>query len=631
MTLAMTAAAVVVLGPSGLATARRIAAALPGSALHGFAPRVAEAGIAFTDTAGHLRELFAAGKPIVGICAAGVLIRSLAPLLTDKRTEPPVVAVAEDGSAAVPLLGGHRGANDLARRIAETLGGVAAVTTAGDRRFGLALDEPPPGWRLADEAAVKPVTAALLAGEPVGLSIEAAEPDCGWLRSAPFLELPVTPSHPSLVEGEGWGGGEARPRVFVTDRNVAPGLHTLVLHPATLVLGVGCERLAPPEELIELARRCLEEAGLAPRSVACVASIALKAAEPAVHALAAELGVPARFFDAETLEAEVPRLANPSDLVFRETGCHGVAEGAALAAVGPAGALVLPKRRSERTTCAIARSPRIVDPGAVGRARGRLAIVGIGPGEAAGRTAAADAALRAATDLVGYRLYLDLLGDAARGKALHGYELGEETARVRAALDLAAEGRAVALVSSGDAGIYAMASLVFELIERGGRPDWERIEILGVPGISAMQAAAARLGAPLGHDFCAISLSDLLTPWPVIERRLRAAAEGDFVVALYNPVSQRRRSQLVAARDILLAKRPPETPVALARNLGRAGERVTVTTLGALDPSQVDMLTVVLIGSTATRTVPRPDGGAWVYTPRGYERKSGERKNGEGT
>ena len=627
----MTAAAILVLGPSGLATARRIAAALPGSALHGFAPRVAEAEIAFTDTAGHLRELFAAGKPIVGICAAGVLIRSLAPLLADKRTEPPVVAVAEDGSAAVPLLGGHRGANDLARRIAETLGGVAAVTTAGDRRFGLALDEPPPGWRLADDAAVKPVTAALLAGEPVGLSIEAAEPDCGWLRSAPFLELPVTPSHPSLVEGEGWGGGEARPRVFVTDRNVVPGLHTLVLHPATLVLGVGCERLAPPEELIALARRCLEEASLAPQSVACVASIALKAAEPAVHALAAELGVPARFFDAETLEAEAPRLANPSDLVFRETGCHGVAEGAALAAVGPAGVLVLPKRRSERTTCAIARSPRIVDPATVGRARGRLAIVGIGPGEAAGRTAAADAALRAATDLVGYRLYLDLLGDAARGKALHGYELGEETARVRAALDLAAEGHAVALVSSGDAGIYAMASLVFELIERGGRPDWERIEILGVPGISAMQAAAARLGAPLGHDFCAVSLSDLLTPWPVIERRLRAAAEGDFVVALYNPVSQRRRSQLVAARDILLAKRPPETPVALARNLGRAGERVTVTTLGALDPSQVDMLTVVLIGSTATRTVPRPDGGAWVYTPRGYERKSGERKNGEGT
>src|SRR5690606_33977008 len=383
----------------------------------------------------------------------------------------------------------------------------------------------------------------------------------------------------------------------------------------------GCERLAPPEELIELARRCLEEAGLAPRSVACVASIALKAAEPAVHALAAELGVPARFFDAETLEAEVPRLANPSDLVFRETGCHGVAEGAALAAVGPAGALVLPKRRSERTTCALARSPRIVAPATVGRARGRLAIVGIGPGEADGRTAAADAALRAATDLVGYRLYLDLLGDAARGKALHGYELGEETARVRAALDLAAEGRAVALVSSGDAGIYAMASLVFELIERGGRPDWERIEILGVPGISAMQAAAARLGAPLGHDFCAISLSDLLTPWPVIERRLRAAAEGDFVVALYNPVSQRRRSQLHATRGLLLAKRPPQTPVALARNLGRAGERVTVTTLGALDPSQVDMLTVVLIGSTATRTVPRPDGGAWVYTPRGYERK----------
>jgi cobalt-precorrin 5A hydrolase/precorrin-3B C17-methyltransferase len=367
--------------------------------------------------------------------------------------------------------------------------------------------------------------------------------------------------------------------------------------------------------------QCLAQANLSPLSVAGIFSIALKTAESAIHSLAESLGVPARFFAAGELLAETPRLTERSDIVFRETGCWGVAEGAALSAAGAGAELVVPKQRSARATCAIARSPRLIDAASRGRPRGRLAVVGIGPGDAGGRTADADAAIRAATDLVGYRLYLDFLGPVAAGKALHAFDLGEEEARVRAALALASEGRNVALVSSGDAGIYAMGSLVFELIERSGNEGWARVEVLGVPGISAMQVAAARLGAPLGHDFCAISLSDLLTPWPTIEHRLKAAAAGDFVVALYNPVSRRRRTQLGAARDILLADRAPETPVAIARNLGRAGEAVRVTTLAALAPDDVDMLSIILVGSNATRRVERPDGGEWIYTPRGYEQK----------
>ncbi|MGH7036221.1 MAG: precorrin-3B C(17)-methyltransferase, partial [Stellaceae bacterium] len=248
----------------------------------------------------------------------------------------------------------------------------------------------------------------------------------------------------------------------------------------------------------------------------------------------------------------------------------------------------------------------------------RLAIVGIGPGDASSHTVAADAALRGASDIVGYRLYFDLLGSAIAGKTLHPGTLGAEEERARLALDLAAEGRMVALVSSGDAGIYGLASLAFELIDREARADWRRIAIEVVPGVSAMQAAAARLGAPLGHDFCVISLSDLLTPWEAIERRLEAAAAGDFVIALYNPRSARRLDQLARAREILLAKRAGDTPVALARNLGRSGERVTVTTLAALDPAAADMLTLLLVGSSATRKL----GGAdLIYTPRGYGAK----------
>ncbi len=605
--------AIVVLGPSGRPLAQRLAAALPGAVVHGFAPRIADAAVRFDDVAGHLRRLFAAGEGIVALCASGIVIRSLAPLLADKRAEPPVVAVAEDGSAAVPLLGGHRGANDLARQIAEITGGAAAVTTAGDARLGAALDDPPPGWRVANPAAAKPITAAVLAGDPADLAIEAAETDCGWLRAAPFS---AGDEHVSVG-----ASGRSPQRVVVTDRAGQGDDKTLVLHPATLAVGVGCERGASAEEVHGLVTQCLASANLSRLSVAGIFSIALKAAEPAIHGVAQSLGVPARFFTADELLAETPRLSERSEIVFRETGCWGVAEGAALAAAGTDAVLTVPKRRSARATCAIARSRRIIDAASRGRPRGRLAVVGIGPGSAAGRTAEADAAIRAASDLVGYRLYLELLGPLADGKSLHGFDLGEEEARARATLGLAAAGRSVALVSSGDAGIYAMASLVFELIEGSGNPDWARVDIVGVAGVSAMQAAAARLGAPLGHDFCAISLSDLLTPWPVIEQRLKAAAAGDFVVALYNPVSQRRRTQLAAARDILLGSRAADTPTAIARNLGRAGESVRITTLAALDPDDVDMLCIVLVGSSATRRFDRPDGGQWLYTPRGYERK----------
>lgn len=592
--------AILVLSDSALPLARRLMATIPGGRLHGFAKRVKECDVVFADTGAHIRKLFESGTAIVGCCAAGVLIRNLAPLLDDKRAEPAVVVVAEDGSAIVPLLGGHHGANALARRIGAVLGIAPAITTAGDLRFGVALDEPPAGFRLANPEHVKAFTAALLAGARVRIE-----------GNAPWLEESALP-----IDGVG------SLLIRVTEQAEAGSVQRLIYHPSTIAIGVGCERGAEPEEVASLVSACLAEAGIAPGAVAGVFSLDLKMDEPAVHAAAKALGVPARFFDAGRLERETPRLANPSERVFREVGCHGVAEAAALAAGGPSSELILPKRMGHRATCALARARHPIDGTHTGRRRGCLYILGIGPGAAERLTPEAAAMLAEASDLVGYRRYLDLLEPLARGKARHDFALGEEEARVERALALAAGGRTVALVSSGDPGIYAMASLVFELIERGANPresgGWRRIAVMVAPGISAMQAAAARIGAPLGHDFCAISLSDLLTPWPVIERRLEAAAAGDFVVALYNPASRRRTEQLVQARDILLRRRAPDTPVVLARNLGREGESVRVIRLEALDPSQVDMLTLVLIGSSTTRIVTRGDGGLWVYTPRGY-------------
>jgi cobalt-precorrin 5A hydrolase/precorrin-3B C17-methyltransferase len=605
-------AALIALTAEGGVMARRLMAILPGSRVHGLAGRVDGADVVFADTGRHLRALFADGRPIVGICAAGILIRALAPVLGDKGHEPPVLALAEDASAVVPLLGGHRGANRIARAIAAATGAVAAVTTGGDLRYGLALDDPPPGWRIANPSAAKAVAAALLAEQPVALVCEAG--DAGWLLR-------------SGASFEATGAASGAVCVRITDHAVVAGDMELVLYPPVLAVGVGCERGAAPADLVALVDATLRRAGLAPASVACVASIDVKTDEAAVHALAEHLGVPARFFAAAELEAEAPRLRNPSDAVFRAVGCHGVAEGAALAAAGGDSRLIVEKARGIRATCAVARAALAIDSGRVGRARGRLTVVGIGPGDAAWRTPAASRALDEATDVVGYGLYLDLIADALEGKQRHGYGLTEEETRVRAALDLAAEGRSVALVSSGDAGVYGLAALVFELLDREDRPEWNRLAIAVVPGISALQAAAARIGAPIGHDFCAISLSDLLTPWPDIARRLKAAAEGDFVLALYNPVSRRRRSQLEAARAILLGHRAPETPVVLARNLGRENETIAVIRLDELHADRADMLTLVLIGSARTRLIAR-GGGRWVYTPRGYAQKIDAEKTG---
>jgi cobalt-precorrin 5A hydrolase/precorrin-3B C17-methyltransferase len=402
----------------------------------------------------------------------------------------------------------------------------------------------------------------------------------------------------------------------VTDRACPADSQALVLHPPVLALGIGCERFCPAEEIAALAHDTLAEAGLAAAAVAAIVSIELKSGEPGILALAESLGVAARFFPAARLLAETPRLTRRSEAAFRATGCWGVAEGAALAAAGPGGELIVPRRQSRRATCAIARAPAAIDAMAIGRARGRLAIIGIGPGDPAWRTPEASALIAASDDIVGYRLYLDLLGRAITGKRRHDSAIGAETERARLALDLAAAGSSVALVSSGDPGIYGLAALVFELVDREARRDWPAIEIIVAPGVSAMQAAAARAGAPLGHDFCVISLSDLLTPWDRIRARIEAAASADFVIALYNPRSARRPGHLAAAAAILLAHRPPETPVVIARNLGRAGETQRMLRLDEVAGADADMLSLVLIGSRQTRLLagdqPR------LYTPRGY-------------
>ncbi|WP_428376848.1 precorrin-3B C(17)-methyltransferase [Lichenicoccus sp.] len=247
---------------------------------------------------------------------------------------------------------------------------------------------------------------------------------------------------------------------------------------------------------------------------------------------------------------------------------------------------------------------------------GRLVIVGLGPGDPSLRTPQVSAALAAATDLVGYGPYLQRI-EGALGAIRHTSDNRQELDRARHALSLAAEGRRVAVVSSGDAGVFAMASAVFEAIEHGD-PAWRRLDVAVMPGISAMLAVAARLGAPLGHDFCVLSLSDNLKPWPVVLRRLQAAAAAGLGMALYNPVSAARPWQLGEALDALRALLPGTVPVVFATAISRPEERIVLTDLADASPEQADMRTLVLVGTEATRSIARGEGRTpWLYAPRG--------------
>lgn len=454
----MAGIAFVVLNPQGLSLARRLQAALGEGRIHALATRVEGGDEGFTDTRATVQRLYGDGHAVVGLCAAGILIRLVAPLLSDKRAEPPLLALADDGAVVVPLLGGLTGGHELALRIAAACEALPAITASGARRFGLALEAPPEGYTLVNPEDAKRVTSAILAGARVRLEGEAP-----WLADS---GLPFEP------EGE----------------------------------------------------------------------IVIRVADQA--------GTP------------------------------------------PAGGLLYVRDRA-----------------------GRLDVIGTGPGAVEWLTPEVRGVLDAATDLVGYLTYLDMV-PARPGQRRHASDNREELARARQALDLAAEGRRVAVVSSGDPGIFAMAAAVMEALELEPAR-WPGVTVGVRPGLSAMQAAAARLGAPLGHDFAVISLSDNLKPAEIVTRRLEAAADADFVIALYNPAGKIRRDGLARAHATLLARRPPETVVIQARDVGRPAERITVTTLGALDLDSVDMRTLLLIGSSQTRAFDAL-GRQFVYTPRSH-------------
>jgi cobalt-precorrin 5A hydrolase / precorrin-3B C17-methyltransferase len=557
--------AIFILGPTALPLARKIQNSIGGQ-IYGPA-HIGGVDIIYDKATIAIALAFQSHQPVIGICASAILVRAVAPYLRDKHTEAPVVAIAEDGSSIVPLLGGHHGANKLSLEISKCLGGHAAITTASDVIYGQAYDEVEYGLVLANPEHVKSATAARLRGEDVSR--------------------------------------------LVTVNNVEGNERHIIYHPKCLAVGIGCERGTTAEEVQNLIAETFARHNLSRMAIATYASIDMKEDEAAITTLENIV-----FFSAAELNEQRSRIATPSDYVEETVGTPSVAEAAALAAAGDEATLIIPKTKSKRATIAIAESPEPI-LNMRGKRRGSVSVVGIGPGTRMTRSPSVTHELAAATDWVGYDLYLDLAADLKNHQTEHRFPLGDEEARCRHAIELAKQGKRVALICSGDAAIYAMAALVFELI------DLEpcRIAVEVHPGISAFQAASARAGAMIGHDFCCISLSDLLTPWEVIEKRLHAAAQGDFVISFYNPRSLKRRDQLERAFAILKNHRLPDTPVVIASNLGRPTEKTKIVKFADFNPEEVDMLTLVMVGSSQSKSFMRGDGKTYAYTPRGYAKK----------
>ena len=547
------APAIVILGNGSLATARRIQQLYPQAVIHGLVDRVDGADRTYSDFGANLRQLYQQDTPIIALCAAGIVIRTLAPLLLEKGAEPPVLAVAEDASAVVPLLGGLGGVNDLARTLAAGLGVAPAITTSGELRFGTCLLNPPSGYALGDLELGKRFVSDLLAGEPVRIEGEAP-----WLAQA------------QLPEDQ-----QARLAIHVGHAEREPSANKLLIYPRSVLLKVVQEVSA--QEL----RDALHEAQLAWQSLACVVADDSLMASAGLREAASELAVPLRF-----VSADEPVVA----AAWRELA-NGVSVG-------------------------VADTP--LDPQHIGRARGRLAVIGLGPGAAELMVPAVKAELARANDVLGYETYVRMAGPFRADQVLHCTDNREEMQRARHAFELAAQGRSVVVVSSGDPGVFAMAAAVLEALHESTDPQWHNVDLEILPGVSASLATAAQAGAPLGHDFCVMSLSDNLKPWSIIEKRLDLASQADLALAFYNPISRSRPWQLGVALEIVARHRTPQTPVVLGRDIGRPGQTLRVTTLGELTPEQVDMRTMVIVGSSTTCTFPRADGREWVYTPRWY-------------
>ncbi len=588
-----------------------------------------EAHIYHESTRKHLISIWDKYQAFIFCLATGAVVRLIAPLLKDKSRDPAVIVIDAEGRFVISLCSGHQGGADkLTQLIAQQIGATPIITGASCGLNLPAIDilGVPYGWRKGEGNWTR-VMGAISRRETVQVIQEVGS--TLWQEHLPdqhsfYFGFPE--SQESITP-------KARIWISPTKRKFNPdsNLPKVQWHPRVLWLGIGCER-GTSKKLIETAiTTTCQKYHLATEAIAGIATIDLKADEQGILELCDSWNLPLKTFSGEALkQVEVP---TPSAVVNQEVGTPSVAEAAAiLASKQETGnreqGTALVKNKNCFLTDVLLVSKQIFkldhEPGAVtvaiaqseleytGRT-GKLYLVGIGPGSLEQITPAAKTAITEADAVIGYSLYTNLIKTLFRpGQIIESLPITQERQRAQRAIELAEWGLTVAVVSSGDCGIYGMAGLVLEELQTN---NWDgktpQVEVF--PGISAIQAAAARVGAPLMHDFCAISLSDLLTPWEVIEKRLQAAAMGDFVTAIYNPRSQKRTQQIIIAQQIFLQHRHPHTPVAIVHSAYRQDEQIHLTTLEKMLDSSIDMITTVVIGNSNTRNYAN-----WMITPRGY-------------
>jgi cobalt-precorrin 5A hydrolase/precorrin-3B C17-methyltransferase len=528
-------------------------------------------------------------KNLIFIMSTGIVVRVIAHLIQDKRTDPAVIVLDEKGRFAISLLSGHLGgANDIAREIAGLLDGEAVITTASDvnnlpsidlwaRKNDLMIDD----WESLPRTATKFInngTLRIYSEIQVEIPeefLKTDDPECA--------DVSITNKKRTHRDSEG----------------------SLYLRPKNLVLGIGCNSGTDTDEIEDAVRKVLDRNNLAFSAIHSVATIDKKGKEPGLVAFAQKYGFKINTFTPDELNTVewIPK----SEIVFKYTGARAVSEPAAILASG-ADEFLVPKQKMGNVTVAVAE---------LKSQNGKIYVVGTGPGDMKYITPKAQNAIKEADVIIGYRTYIELIPGLVAGKEVISKEvissgMGQEIERCKKTLEMASRGKIVALISNGDPGIYAMAGPMLEILNSENLP----LEVEVIPGVSALNACAAKLGAPLMHDFASISLSDRLTPWEVIETRLEAACKADFVIVLYNPRSMGRPEHIDRARKIIIKHRKPETPVGIVKAATREGEKIVITDLENMLGYEIDMQSTVIIGNSRTFVFDN-----YLVTPRGYEKK----------
>ena len=541
-----------------------------------------------------VKEAFSSADALIFWCAAGIAVRCIAPCLTHKSQDPAVLVLDERGKHCISLLSGHMGgANALAGTVSALCGAEPVITTGTDTEHRFSVDEFARcnGLVVTDWEKAKRISAKVLAGETLTIG--------SGMKKEQYCPV-------EGLEEQNWKEGEflSNADVWITPRRITAPDQVLQLIPRNLTVGIGCRKGTELSALHAALDRFMEQTGLDRRGICRITSIDRKKEEQGLVDLASDLGVPFVTYTSEEL-LQAPGEYPSSEFVREITGVDNVCQRSAMLGAGDGAAVIAEKTVVDGITMAAAAGVLKKS----GNARGIVYAVGIGPGEPEQMTPQAEAALLRSDLIVGYKTYVDQIRPVFPDKEYKVSGMRQELLRIREALEEARTGKTVAVISSGDASVYGMGGLLWELSAQ-----YDDVDVECIAGITAALSGGAVLGAPLGHDFTCVSLSDLLTPWDLIRRRLELAAEGDFVIALYNPSSRTRQHRYEEACRIILEHRHSDTVCGWCRNIGRQGEEWKVCTLRELEKQPVDMLTTVFIGNSRTRVI-----RGRMVTPRGYE------------